>query len=174
MRRSSGFRGRPSASTCSDLYRIGSHDRPPHQPAVFHVLGERRSSITACVPFRGTPSPTRKQSGWIFKFAEVRTAHFKLRDPLFGPQGRQAVTACPLARTEQENMPRSRRPAPSLERQPAAHLEDALGACSRGDLSVGARREGCGGVGETHYVEDIGGLAAELEHNPTLELNVAE
>ena len=63
---------------------------------------------------------------------------------------------------------------PTSERQPSAHLEDALGACSRGDLSVVARREACGGVGETHQVEDIRGLAAELEHNPTLELNVAE
>ena len=47
-------------------------------------------------------------------------------------------------------------------------------ACRRGDLSVVARREACGGVVETHPVEDIGGLAAKLEHHSPLELNVAE
>ena len=62
----------------------------------------------------------------------------------------------------------------TLEREPAAHLDDALGACSRGDLAIVARPEVCGGVAEAHQVEDIGGLAAQLEHDSTLELNVAE
>jgi len=61
-----------------------------------------------------------------------------------------------------------------LEGQTASHLQDALGAGSRRDLAIVARREGSGGVGETYQVEDIGGFAAELEHHSTLELNVAE
>ena len=61
-----------------------------------------------------------------------------------------------------------------LEGEPAAELDDARGACRTGDLAIVARRKvGCGVV-ETHNVEDIGSLTAELELDSMLEPNVAE
>jgi hypothetical protein len=39
-----------------------------------------------------------------------------------------------------------------LEGQPAAHLDEALGSCRRGDLAVVAGRKACGGVTEANPV----------------------
>ena len=61
-----------------------------------------------------------------------------------------------------------------LERKPPAYLDDTLGARRRRDLAIVGRCEACGGVRETHEVEDIGGLAAELEDNSMLELDVVK
>jgi len=80
--------------------------------------------------------------------------------PLF-PDDRVAVGALRLRRFD-------------LERQPTSHLQDALGARRRGDLAIVARREACSGVWEAHQVEDIGGLAAELEDHSMLEVDVFE
>ena len=47
-------------------------------------------------------------------------------------------------------------PGTALEGQTPAYLNDALRSRSRGDLGIVARPEVCGGVRETHQVEDIG------------------
>src|ERR1700677_267680 len=57
-----------------------------------------------------------------------------------------------------------------LEGQPGTHLDDALRAGRRGDFAIVGGREASGGVGEAYKVEDIGGLAAELEFHSMLEL----
>jgi hypothetical protein len=49
-----------------------------------------------------------------------------------------------------------------LEGQAPSQLDNALRARRGGDLAVGARREACGGVRETHDIEDIRGLRAKL------------
>ena len=70
-----------------------------------------------------------------------------------------------------------------LEGEASAHLEDALGACGRGDLAevtvvvvatYRGRRAACSGVGEVDPVQEVGGLAAELEYNSALQFDVAE
>ena len=57
-----------------------------------------------------------------------------------------------------------------LEVQPAPYLNDALGARGRGDLAKVGRGVAASGVRETHHIEDIGDLAAELEFHSMLEL----